>query len=54
MKIVQINCVAGGSTGKIMLNIAETVKKYGNEVYTFSEKKPNIRIENLKAYLLIE
>ena len=39
MRIVHINSVAHGSTGKIMLNIAETVKKMGHEAYTFSESR---------------
>ena len=39
MRIVQINGVAHGSTGKIMLNIAETVGCHGGEAYTFSEKR---------------
>lgn len=37
MKIVAINAVAYGSTGKIMLNIAQMVRNKGGEVYTFSE-----------------
>lgn len=44
MKVVQINSVANGSTGKIMLNIAETVRNQGGTVHTFSERKPNAHI----------
>ena len=36
MKIAQINMIPYGSTGKIMLQIAETARKVGNEVRTFS------------------
>ena len=44
MKVVQINSVAYGSTGKIMLNIAETVRRHGGEAYTFSENRKNRHI----------
>lgn len=36
MKIAQINMIPYGSTGKIMFQIAETARKEGNEVRTFS------------------
>lgn len=36
MRIVHINMLHNGSTGKIMLNIAECARKQGNEVWTFS------------------
>lgn len=36
MKIVSINTVSYGSTGKIMLQIADHVRKQGHEVTTFS------------------
>lgn len=36
MKIVEINMVHFGSTGKIMLQIAEVARRYGHEVLTFS------------------
>lgn len=36
MRIVQINMLHHGSTGKIMLNIAECARKQGHEVWTFS------------------
>lgn len=36
MKIAEINTVRRGSTGKIMLQIAETARNYGHEAYTFS------------------
>jgi len=39
MKIVEINGVCKGSTGNIMLDIANTARASGNEVYTFSERK---------------
>jgi len=36
MKIAQINMILYGSTGKIMLQIAETARKHGHEVRTYS------------------
>ena len=36
MKIVEINVVANGSTGNIMLNLAKTANKDGHRVKTFS------------------
>ena len=39
MRIVQINSVANGSTGRIMLNIAEMVRENGGDAYTFSENR---------------
>lgn len=36
MKIAQINMISYGSTGKIMLQIAETAREHGHEVKTFS------------------
>ena len=36
MKIVEINTVRFGSTGKIMLQIAETARRHEYEAYTFS------------------
>lgn len=36
MRIVHINMLHHGSTGKIMLNIAECARKQGHEVWTFS------------------
>ena len=41
MKVCAINTVAYGSTGKIMLQIAEQGKKSGFEVYTYSMKWKN-------------
>ena len=38
MKAVEINTCEYGSTGKIMLNVAEKLRKSGVEVYTFSRK----------------
>ena len=40
MKVVEINSGIRGSTGTIMLNIAELVRSCGEEAYTFSEPKP--------------
>ena len=39
MRIVEINSVHYGSTGKIMLNIADCVRSHGGEIYTFSESR---------------
>jgi putative colanic acid biosynthesis glycosyltransferase len=39
MKIVEINAYDFGSTGKIMLQIAEVARKYGLHVYTFSSSR---------------
>ena len=51
MKIVQINSIFTGSTGKIMLNIAETVRKNGGEAYTFSENRKKTGIpENHRVF----
>ena len=36
MRIVQINMLHNGSTGKIMLNIADCARQIGHEVWTFS------------------
>lgn len=36
MRIAQINMIPYGSTGKIMLQIAETARKHGHEVRTYS------------------
>lgn len=44
MRIVSINPVITGSTGKIMLNIADTIRKNGGEVYTFSECRRNMSV----------
>lgn len=38
MKIVEINMLHNGSTGKIMLGIAQTAALYGHDVWTFSPK----------------
>lgn len=40
MKVVEINSGFRGSTGTIMLSIADLVHSYGEEAYTFSETKP--------------
>ena len=37
MKVIQINSVDKGSTGKIMLSIAQEVRAVGGEAHTFSE-----------------
>ena len=39
MKVVQINSVSRGSTGKIMLSIADTVRSHGGKAYSFSENR---------------
>lgn len=41
MKIVEINTVDYGSTGKIMMQIAECARENGHEVYTFSRAWKN-------------
>ncbi len=47
MKVVQINSVAKGSTGTIMLNIGEMVRKNGGQCITFSQPRGNSpNIEN--------
>lgn len=43
MKIVAINMLHTGSTGKIMLGIAERARAYGHEVYTFSPNTYYVR-----------
>lgn len=42
MKVVEINTGFRGSTGTIMLSIAELVRSCDGEAYTFSEKKPGV------------
>lgn len=42
MRVVEINSGYHGSTGKIMLSIAEAVRNSGGEAYTFSEVKHGI------------
>ena len=42
MKVVEINSGVRGSTGTIMLSIADLVRSCGGEAYTFSEKKPGV------------
>ena len=39
MKVVEINGVMRGSTGSIMLSIADNIRDAGGEAYTFSEVK---------------
>lgn len=56
MKIAQINMIAYGSTGKIMLQIAETARKEGNEARTFStvpydKKEKNAKITSKNHYV---
>lgn len=41
MKVIEINMVEYGSTGKIMLQIAEYARKSGNQVQTYSMKWRN-------------
>lgn len=38
MVIAEVNTLAYGSTGKIMFDLAETARKHGHTVYTFSAK----------------
>lgn len=38
MIVAEINTVTGGSTGKIMLDIAQVARRNGIEIYTFSSK----------------
>lgn len=38
MRIVQINVFHSGSTGKIMFGLAETARRAGHQVYTFSPR----------------
>ena len=38
MVIAEINTLSVGSTGKIMLALAETARGYGHTVYTYSAK----------------
>lgn len=42
MKIAEINSGFRGSTGTIMLSIADLVRSCGGEAYTFSETKPGV------------
>ena len=66
MKVVEINSTIKGSTGGIMLRIAENVRAAGDEVYTFSEIRKGVeaplghsffgcRLENLahRAYSVL-
>lgn len=39
MKIVSINSVVNGSTGGVMLGVANAVRAAGGQAYTFSEKR---------------
>ena len=43
MKVAQLNMVSNGSTGKIMLQIAETARKSGIQMQTFSTRQQSIR-----------
>ena len=47
MKVVQINMVDFGSTGKIMLQIAETARKNGMQVQTFSTPRQSVRYRKM-------
>lgn len=60
MKVVEINSGFRGSTGTIMLSIADLVRSCGGEAYTFSEKKPGAAPnghqfleQNLKIYFTV-
>ena len=46
MVIAEINTLAVGSTGKIMLDLAETARKQGHTVYTYSAKTYRRGIKN--------
>lgn len=46
MVIAEINTVAIGSTGKIMFDLAETAKRHGHTVYTYSAKTFRRGIKN--------
>ena len=50
MRVVIINSVTRGSTGKIMLNIADTVRNNGDIAYTFSEYRRNSNIPEMHRY----
>ena len=51
MKVVQINSVSYGSTGKIMLNIAETIRENGGTAYTFSgSQRKNIASDTHRIF----
>ena len=43
MRIVQINMVDFGSTGKIMMQIAKTARDHGAEVRTYSTRQQSVR-----------
>lgn len=47
MKVVQINMVDFGSTGKIMLQIADTARKNGMQVQTFSTPQQSVRYRKM-------
>lgn len=60
MKVVEINSGFRGSTGTIMLSIADLVRSCGGEAYTFSEKSRvllqtdiNFLEQNLKIYFTV-
>lgn len=46
MVIAEINTLAVGSTGKIMFDLAETARKHGHTVYTYSAKTFRRGIKN--------
>ena len=52
MKIAEINTVDYGSTGRIMLSIAEAAEKNGDRVWTFSvaPKHSGKRMERHEYY----
>ena len=50
MRIVEINIVNYGSTGKIMLQISEIAREKGHEAYTFSRAWKNKKGDNGKHF----
>lgn len=47
MVIAEVNTLANGSTGKIMLSLADIARRGGNVVYTFSSKNFRKRTQNI-------
>ena len=53
MKIIEINSCNFGSTGNIMLQIAETARKHGHEVYTCCPKSRDNMKKKVENQILI-
>ncbi|MBQ3006895.1 MAG: glycosyltransferase [Clostridia bacterium] len=49
MKTVQINMCSDGSTGKIMLHVAETARQHGHESETFSTHQFSVKYKKLPS-----